>query len=118
VRDLNSALLVKRVHRIELLSQAARRHDDFHDVRKVAGNDLRAWPTFCSVPWLVSFNRPFLGIARARPISAIYENPLYLGFHCLLKISGSVPLFLRSRANTGPRIDFLLTSGILPSVSL
>ena len=43
---LNSPLLVKRVHSIESLSQAARLHGDFHDVRKVAGNGLRAWPTF------------------------------------------------------------------------
>ena len=40
------ALLVKRVHRIEVLSQAARRHGDFHDVRKVTGNGLRVWPAF------------------------------------------------------------------------
>jgi len=37
VRNLNAALIVKRVHRIESFPKAAR-HADFDDKRKVAGD--------------------------------------------------------------------------------
>jgi hypothetical protein len=38
VRNLNAALIVKRVHRIEPFPKATRRHADFDDKRKAAGD--------------------------------------------------------------------------------
>ena len=55
VCHLNSALLVKPVHRIEALSQAAKQHGDFHNVREGAGNGLRTC-RLCSVSCPVSFD--------------------------------------------------------------
>jgi hypothetical protein len=46
VRNLTAALIVKHVHRIEPFPKAARRHADFDDKRKVAGDGLSAGAAF------------------------------------------------------------------------
>lgn len=50
---LNAKLIVKGVHRVESLAEAAFRYSDLHDEREVAGDDLAAWSAFvaCSHFW-------------------------------------------------------------------
>src|SRR5262245_15165351 len=59
---LNAALIVKSVHRIQPLSKAARRHGDFHDKRKVAGNGLAAWSAFVTAGHSLSLSSSRCGL--------------------------------------------------------
>jgi hypothetical protein len=52
VRHVNAALIVKRMHRIQTLTEPARWHGNLHDEWKVASDGLAAWSAFvASTAW-------------------------------------------------------------------
>jgi hypothetical protein len=46
--ELNAAVVVKGMHRVEPLPEVAGRHGNFYDTRKIAGDGLLAAGHFCS----------------------------------------------------------------------
>jgi hypothetical protein len=45
---LNAAVVVKGMHRVQPLPEAAGRHGNFYDIRKIAGDGLLTAGHFCS----------------------------------------------------------------------
>src|SRR5262249_54733441 len=79
VRHLNATLVMKCVHVVQPLAKATRRHSDFYDKGKVAGNGLAARSAFVAAGHLVVWQRTPRNNPETKPRKRTTNTPHAFG---------------------------------------